>query len=232
MKKLSAVLALILAASLVPSAAALTIQLSTEYSGGTAPSGSPPWVTVVATDVAGGVNLTLTNTNLTGTEFVSEIYLNLTSSLLGTLAFTNPVKTGTFSLPTISSSSGPTEFKADGGGYFDLRIGFATDESNRFGAGESLSYLVTSSGAGFNANSFNLLSEPSGGNGVWTGAAHVQAIAPNDGSGWIGGTGNGVPDAGPTVSLLGLALLGLGLLRRRAAPKAAFSAVLLGTLEG
>jgi hypothetical protein len=235
MKKLSIALVLILAAGLVQTAAALTIQLSTEFSGGTSPSGSPPWVTVVATDVAGGVNLTLTNSNLTGREFVSEIYLNLTSSLLGTLSFTNPVKTGTFALPTISSSSGPTEFPADGGGYFDLRIAFATDDVNRFGAGEALSYLVTSSGSGFNANSFNLQSEPGGGNGTWTAAAHVQAIGANDGSGWIGGNATGVPDAGPTVSLLGLALVGLGLLGRRHLPagraKAPFSAALVAGWE-
>lgn len=219
MKKLTQAFALIVALGLVHSAGALTFQLNYVFDpGSTAPAGTAPWVTVMISDAVGGVNLTITNSNLTGLEYTSELYLNLAPDLISTLDFTNPQVTGTMALPTVSQ--GLNAFKADGGGYFDLQLGFATASANRFGAGEAIGYFVTSSQAGFSAASFNLLSQPSGGNGVWNAAVHIGAT-PDGGAGsaWVGNRGGDappvVPDAGSTLGLLGTALLVLGILGRR-----------------
>src|SRR3989304_4714051 len=85
----------------------ITLNADTEISGGTSPVGVPPWLTASFNDnnSQGTVSLTLTATNLTGTEFVSGWYLNLDPSLDPTnLQFNNlAVSSGSFTNPSIQT---------------------------------------------------------------------------------------------------------------------------------
>jgi hypothetical protein len=103
----------------------LSFDLDTEISGATPPAGATPWLSATFDDsgTPGSVELTLTAVNLTGTEFVSVWLFNLDPSLNpALLTFSAPLKTGTFTTPVISKSV--DGFKADGDGFFDIKIAF------------------------------------------------------------------------------------------------------------
>jgi hypothetical protein len=204
------------------SAKAITFNLNHEFSGATPPSGTPPWVTITITDNGAGIaSLTIANSGLVGTEFNSITLVNIADAYRGTLTIVQSGSVGSFGSATISQQTGAQDssanpFKADGDGFFDVAFAFKTDSGSTFGAGESVTYTITSSVLGLSALSFDLTSYTGGGNGVWHAAAHVQGISPS-GSGWIGDkpTGDVVPDGGSTIALLGLALVGADYLRRR-----------------
>jgi len=214
--KLSIWFVILISLACVPQVGAetLTFSTSTEYSNGTPPTGPTPWMTATFADVRPGtVELTLENTNLVGTEFVSEWCFNLDPSMDPTsLQFGTPSKTGSFTDPTIDK--GVNSFKADGDGKYDFRFNFATDDGvpTRFGVDESGvgdSMSIEISGLDLTANSFYFLSEPAGGHGPFYTAVHVQGIS-TDKSGWVTGTGSiVVPEPG---SLVMLVMAGLGLL--------------------
>ena len=168
-------------------ATVITFQDSFEFSGGTAPVGSPPWLITTFDDggTTGSVTmtLTLTATNATGSEFVGRYFFNLDPLLdPNQLTFSDPSKVGSFTDPMISL--GANSFKADGGGYFDIKLDFATSggAASRFTSGDSVSYTIT--GPSLTADSFNFLSQQHGGQGTYFDAAHIQAIGPNSLSGW------------------------------------------------
>ena len=131
---------------LIPSsarAAAITFDLVFEFSGGTAPEGAAPWLTVTLDDggTPGSVDLTLADTNLTGSEFVFEWELNLDPALdLNALVFSAPTKTGAFTDPIINT--GVDAFMADGDGFFDIQFLFDNTDGapTRFGVGDSVDY--------------------------------------------------------------------------------------------
>jgi len=191
-------------------ATVITRLASVEFSNATPPAGNAPWLTVRFDDGGGSGSVTLTfeATNLVGSEFVSGLYLNVVSGIDPSgLSFVNPVKTGSFDIPTISL--GTDQFKADGDGYFDIRLSFATGggASKRFGSTEALSYTINGP-ASLTAASFDALSASGNKPGLEI-AAHVQGIG-QDGSysGWV--TSAPEPSA---LSLLALSVVGI--LRRR-----------------
>ncbi|MEW5949182.1 MAG: PEP-CTERM sorting domain-containing protein [Thermodesulfobacteriota bacterium] len=205
----------------------LTIGLDTEFSGAQAPSSpSTPWLAATFTDHTDGtVVLKMEATNLTGSEFVSDWYLNLDPNLAVTsLTFT--YDTYRSSVQATSFLTGSNAFKADGDGYFDIKFSFDTaNVSTRFGE-DDYSVYVISGIPGLTASSFNFYSAPGGGNGSYRSAAHVQGIDdPNspgidtDGSGWIGDgdTGGGNPPVPEpaTMLLVGSGLVGLAGIRRK-----------------
>ncbi len=187
----------------------LSIDLDTEISGAQSPTGALPWLRAEFDDggTAGSVELTLTAVNLTGTEFVALWLFNLDSALDVTqLVFSAPTKTGSFVTPTISLSAGA--FKADGDGFFDIKIAFTTSSDggeSRFGVGDAAVYTVTGIPTLW-ASSFNVPSSPGGGAGEYNTIARVRSID-ESGSGWV---------ASPEPATLGMLLVGaLGILRRR-----------------
>lgn len=189
-------------------AAVISFDLSIEFSGGTAPTGTPPWIRATFDDGggAGSVDMFLEDVNLTGTEFVNVWMFNLDPSLDPTaLVFSAPTTTGSFTIPTIST--GVNAFMANGDGFFDIKLLFdGTDGApNRFGSGDAVLYTITGIPS-LTASSFNFLSFQDGGQGEFMTAAQVGGIGPNDESGWIS----------PEPATLGLlALGGLALVRRR-----------------
>jgi hypothetical protein len=196
-------------------ATSISIGFTTEFSGATPPVGVSPWLTATFDDegTPGTVKLTLTATNLTGSEFVSGAYFNLNTSYsaLTDFSISAPTKTGTFNDPTIDL--GIDAFKADGDGLYDFRLNFAQGPpSGRFGVGDSVEYTVTGIGAAAGvlvADDFKFLSLPDGGHGPFYVAAHIQGIGPaGSASGWIT-----APE--PASWLLALGMIAIAGRRRR-----------------
>ena len=214
--------------------AELVYELNTEFSGAADPAGTGTWVEATFYDSTDGVLdpiygdvldtnevlLTIDTSGLEGTEFVSVALFNVTGHDLTMLDIEldtpsdAPSGTGTFANDADTSQSG---FKADGDGYFDLRLDF---DNTDFTDNETVSFLITSGDGVLTTEQFLALSIGSGNSpeGLYA-AAHVQSIAPtdcNDGrtnelctSGWI--TDPPVP-AVPIPGaawLFGSALLGL-----------------------
>ena len=163
--------------SVQASAAVVSFDLNHEFSGATPPAGTAPWMTITLDDgdVAGSVDLTISNAGLILDEFVSGVYLNYDGVSAPTFTYSSGdmAQSTDFSIDT---------YKADGDGYFDILFSYDVSASgDRFGAGESSSYTIT--GAGITAADFNVFSSPtgadqgqSGGKGPFQAAAHVQGI--------------------------------------------------------
>lgn len=199
-----------------------------QVSGGSAPAGTPPWVSAVFTDVGmpvDTVQLTLSAGNLAGSAYVSCWYFNIDSTVNPTaLQFTAGASTGSFTGPTIST--GANSFKAGPDGKFDILFAFnsAGDDSTRFTGGDSVTFTITGI-SGLTADDFNRLSTSAGGSGAYTSAARIEGsdcpawINPSSTTQILGNAddqrGPTVPDASATISLLGVSLAGVEALRRK-----------------
>jgi hypothetical protein len=186
---LVAVLSVLSAFSSSASATILSFGAVTEFSGGTPPAvtPNPPWLTVQFDDhgSTGAVDLTITATNLTGSEFVSRLYLNIDpvlESLLTATDFSLPTKTGSFG--DVSITVDANNKKADGDGKYDILLSFPTANSGagRFGAGDAVSYTISSISS-LTANSFNFKSV--GSSKAYPMAAHIQGDGDNGADGWV-----------------------------------------------
>lgn len=197
-----------------------------QLSGGTPPAGATPWLQAVFTDTAANtVQLTLSAGNLTGSEFVSCWYFNLDPALTPTsLNFSETGSSGAFTGPTIQT--GANGYKAGPDGKYDVLLGFSTagGASSRFSGGDSITFTITGI-TGLTAQDFNFLSSPAGGSGPYSSAAHIQGIAPGDGSGWANptlttistraDTSPSLPDGSSTIMLLGASFLAIEGMRRK-----------------
>lgn len=196
-------------------ATVLTFGANYEFSGATAPAGSPPWFTVEFDDnnVAGSVIFTLTATNLTGAENVLSLYLNVDPALYGALplSFSGLTKTGSFDTPMIAQAV--DGYKADGDGFYDLLLSFSAggNVNKTFTQGDVLDYTI--SGPGLVATSFNFLSTPAGGHGPFYLASHIQNTGGGEQSGWV--TDAPEPATGTLLWLGFSGLIGARFLRRR-----------------
>ena len=208
----------------VPKGAATSIQFdfNHEFSSGTPPAGTAPWLRAIFTDVGvDTVSLKISAVNLSPTEFVSGWYFNLDPLMnANNLVFGGPaVNSGAVTSPGIQT--GKDKFKADGDGKYDILFSFATSggATERFTAGDSITFTLSGI-LGLTADDFNFLSAPAGGHGPFISAAHVQGIGGGL-SGWVDpiliippDDTDKVPDGGSTIVLLGVGMLLLGCGRR------------------
>ena len=211
-------------------AATITYDLNFVYTGNL-PGSAAPYLTATFRDTtdcvpacaAGTVQLVLTSSLEAADEFIGSFYFNSISTV--NTQYTSALA-GAFTAPTISQFNNNAYSPAGQAGDFDVLIDFAQPAAGRFNAFDSALFTIT--GTGIGAATFN--AQASGENMYWA-AAHLQGIQPNC-SGWIadangGAAGGGgaapgvtpctttVPDSGSTVALLGIAMMGLGYLRRR-----------------
>ena len=211
--------------AVIPAKADLNYQLDYIFSGVTPLGGTGP--TATFSDVAGGVQLTMSGGGLVGTEFLGAWYFNFNPSLnAASLNFANTGSSGINpTLVTISQSA--DAFKADGDGFFDILFDLPTAGADRFEAGDSLTYLITGI-PGLTANDFNATSVNGPVNGFYT-AAHLQALA-NGQSDWIadqdgGGRDTGGPVPEPSTYLVLGSFIGLAVCLKRRIESAARLAV-------
>jgi hypothetical protein len=171
------------------------------------PTGVSPWVDVLFTDTAPGkVSVTVSTPGLVGNEYVAGLYLNLNPALSpGNLSFTVLGSSGGFALPSVST--GKDKFKATGDGKYDVFLKFSQKTSKTFSGNEYITYEITSSSAGFDADDFQYLSKPAGGAGPFLAAAEILGICETPGM--IAPCNiTPVPEPSPVVMLgLGLGLL-------------------------
>lgn len=206
------VIAIVAAIWLAPSvgyAASITFTYDVEYTGGDSPLGLPPWLTATFDDFGGtgAVQLTMSATNLTGFEFVTQWLFNLNPALNpSSLAFAlQPGST----VAATSIGSSTNAFSAGGGSAFDILFSFPTAFGPaRFSASDVSIYQII--GPGLLASSFDFTSV-GGGSGPLLTSARVQGIGPTaDGSGWI----TPVPEPG-SLLLLSSGLAGIVARRSR-----------------
>jgi hypothetical protein len=151
--------------------------------------------------------LIVTASHLTGSENVESIFFNLDPALDPTKLRFDESGGGDFNPPAIYT--GANAFKARGDGKYDVLFRFATAnrDASRFSAGDRLTCLITGISC-LDAASFVYQSFPSGGNGPFTSAAHVQRIGPDDASGWLSARAElaQVPEP-QSAALFGIAML-------------------------
>ncbi len=184
-------------------------QFNDPFSGTAPASTNQPWIDAMFEDVTPGtVQLTVANLNLSGSENVGGLYLNLNPTYDPTalrLSFLGG--SGGFATPLVSL--GQNAFKADGDGKYDVLFSFdeGGTDATRFTAGE---YMVCqiSGIPNLSAADFACQSLPAGGIGPFYAAAHVQRIGDGALSGWVSATvvmdSSLIPEPG-SGTLLGLA---------------------------
>jgi hypothetical protein len=164
----------------------VVLDLDFEYSGGTPPQGTAPWLRATFTDVSpGAVELKLETLGLVGNEFVSDWLFNFDE------AFEDEVASLRFNpFPGPLSSFGLTANFYQGGGAhgFDIMLGFPTAKADRFGAGDSPHiFTITDTSANFTVEAalfdvFNNYKNPP----FFKTVAHVQSNGTeSEYSGWI-----------------------------------------------
>ena len=168
---------------------AVSYTLDTEFSGtGAVPTGYP---TVTFADSAvGQVTLTIQSTFTSTAEKIKEVFLNVDPAFTPTNLTFNYVS-GDLATVTLKAANplADAQFKADGDGYFDIKLRYLTSAGNSFTGTDVSVYTITCAvcGSGFSAASFNFLSETGAGNGSYFAAAHILGIGPNaDQSGFCG----------------------------------------------
>ncbi len=183
---------------------------------GTSPLGSSPWFRAELTAInSQTVRLTLDGLNLSTSEKVTELYLNLNTNYLATdLQFS--FVSGTAGVTAPQPSLGLNSFKADGDGKYDILFQFAQTPSAAFTGTSHLVYDIHLAG-GLVPTDFEELSMPAGGHGPFYAAIHVQGITASSvldtstTSGWVSPSGVTIVNVPEPASGV-LLLLGGGLL--------------------
>ena len=199
-------LAGVIAFSLPLQATTLTFDLDYEFSEATQPEGIAPWITATFDDTFGDANtvrLTMSASNLVGTEFIDDWLFNFDDTLdpteLSFAIFGTPGSTPNH------INTGVDAFKADGDGYFDIKFDMPPPPGkfeDKFTMGETVVYDISYTSA-IDVFAFDYSSASGGGAGTYHSAAHIQGIGEEGNySGWIGDGGGGGVIPEPTTMLL------------------------------
>jgi hypothetical protein len=198
----------------------ITFLPDVEFSGGTAPTGTGPWITATFDDTAADtgfdVRLIMSANNLVDSEFIGVWFFNLDETLDPGLLTFNAVDTGDAAAKIMTNDINKSaHFKAAGSGIFDIRFDFQQKESDRFISGETVIYDIGYTGDKLTAHSFDFLSESGAHSDTFKTAAHIQAISnsscpaeePGCKSGWIGTT-DGIATVAPEPVSSALFIIG------------------------
>ncbi len=213
----SALVVLFIASMGGQASAQLQMDLDVEFSGGTEPSGSGPWLSATFDNIdSDTVRLSMDASGLNGSlESIKGWYFNFYTLDATSLSFdyiSGAQATNVFTDNT------DTQLQANGDGYFDFQFLFADDTfGNDAGASIASVYDITYTSP-ITFNSFNYESTPDGGPGIYYTAAQVQDInGDNVDSGWVGAsTTTIVPEpVSSTLFIVGGATLGFRRLRKK-----------------
>ena len=229
-------LAFSLCAAAKAHATSIVFDLNYAYTSATLPTSALSWLTFTfsdTTDCSPGpcavdtVQLLIAASLESSGEFITQT--NFNSALpLSSIVLTSG--TGSFEVDSIAPYS-PDGYNAGASIAFDLQADFENSGSGggskRFNGFDTALFTLT--GAGITANTFNVATTTPNKPALWA-SAHIQGISATGECGgtsaWVGdrnGTSSGggstpcgtsVPDSGSTLALLGIAMMGVGYLRR------------------
>lgn len=183
---------------------------------GDAPAGTPEWLKMTfVNDGANQVKLTIEASLQDSDEFISKLFFNLDPAFNATnLVFSNPIKTGSFDLPSITK--GVNINSPGSAGNYDIILGFETSNSGggskRYNNSDKLEYTLSGI-VGLNETSFSFAAAD-----AYLAEAHVQGIEGQAGSGKIyaeeGDDTSRIPEPA-SLGVLGLGALALMARRRK-----------------
>ena len=143
-------------------------------------SGTAPWITAMFDDTTASngydVRLTLTASNLVGSDYIEALYFNLDPALNASkLQFKSINKSA---VGPVTISEGNNAFKADSDGKYDFMISFSdANFKKEFTNGESVVYDIKYKGkTNVDAASFDFFSKSVGKNGPFLAVAEVENV--------------------------------------------------------
>ena len=171
-------------------ATSLTASYNNEFSGGTAPVGPAPWITVNVNDATAqsgyDVRMTIDTGGLSFNEFITETDFNI-NPIYNPAMLTYAVVSGPAGVLG-GVQFGTDAFKADGvGGLYDIELDFRSSPP-RMGADQVFVLDFNLTTGTLLASDFAFLSTRQGGSipGQYVSGIHVQGVGPNASlSGWV-----------------------------------------------